>query len=56
MEPPHAMHKVVQQQNKEIDMVLGKHHKFMEFATKSSPVQNAVVLTSQLPDVTTYEQ
>ena len=32
----------------DMDMVLGKHHKFMEFATNSSPVQNAVASTSQL--------
>ena len=50
VEPLLAMHKVVQQQEKAMDMVLGKHHKFMEFATDSSPVQNTISSTSQLPD------
>ena len=50
VEPLRTMHKVVQQQEKAMDTVLGKHHKFMEFATNSSPVQNAVASTSQLPD------
>ena len=50
VEPLHAMHEVVQQQEKAMDTVLGKHHKFMEFATNSSPVQNTVASTSQLPD------
>ena len=50
VEPLCAMHKIVQQQEKAMDTVLGKHHKFMKFATNSSPVQNAVALTSQLPD------
>ena len=50
VEPLCAMHEVVQQQKKAMDTVLGKHCKFMEFATNSSPVQNAIVLTSQLPD------
>ena len=44
------MHKVVQQQKKAMDTVPGKHHKLMEFATNSSPVQSTVALTSQLPD------
>ena len=50
VEPLCAMHEIVQQQEKRMDMVLGKHHKFMEFATNSSPVQNTVASTSQLPD------
>ena len=50
VEPLRAMHEIVQQQEKRMDTVLGKHHKFMEFATNSSPVQNAVVSISQLPD------
>ena len=32
-----------------MDTVLGKHCKFMEFATNSSSVQNTVASTSQLP-------
>ena len=50
VEPLCAMHRIVQQQEKRMDMVLGKHHKFMEFATNSSLVQNAIASTSQLPD------
>ena len=50
VEPLYAMHKVVQQQEKAMDTVLGKHHKFMEFATNSSSVQNTIASTSQLPD------
>ena len=50
VEPLCAMHEVVQQQKKAMDTVLGKHHKFMEFATNSLPVQNAVALSSKLPD------
>ena len=37
VEPLHAMHKVVEQQDSEMDKVLGKYHKFMEFATNSAP-------------------
>jgi hypothetical protein len=33
---------LVEEQNKTVDKVLGKHCKFMEFATNSPPVQNAV--------------
>jgi hypothetical protein len=40
------MHKLVEEQDEAVDRVLGKHHKFMEFATKSSPVQTAVASTS----------
>ena len=50
VEPLHAMHKVVQQQEKAMDMVPGKHRKFMEFATNSPPVQNAVASSSKVPD------
>ena len=50
VKPLCAMHKVVQQQERAMDTVLGKHHKFMEFATNFSSVQNAVASTSQLPD------
>jgi hypothetical protein len=45
-EPLCAMHKLVEEQDEAMDRVLGKHHKFMEFAKNSSPVQNAVALTS----------
>jgi hypothetical protein len=44
-----AMHKIVKKQDTAVDKVLGKHCKFMEFANKSSPVQNAVALPSTLP-------
>ena len=50
VEPLRAMHKIVEEQDKEIDTILGKHHKFMEFATNSSPVQNAMESMSKLPD------
>ena len=50
VEPLHAMHRIVQKQEKAMDTVLGKHHKFMKFATDSSPVQNTIVSTSQFPD------
>ena len=50
VKPLHAMHKIVEQQDVEMNKVLGKHCKFMEFATNSSPVQNAVASTSTLPD------
>jgi hypothetical protein len=39
------MHKLVEEQDKAVDRVLGKHHKFVEFANNSSPVQNAVAST-----------
>jgi hypothetical protein len=39
------MHKLVEEQDEAVDRVLGKHRKFMEFAEKSSPVQNAVAST-----------
>jgi gag-polypeptide of LTR copia-type len=45
-EPLCAMHKLVEEQDEAVDRVLGKHHKFMEFAKNSSPVQNAVALSS----------
>jgi hypothetical protein len=44
------MHKIVEEQDKAMDKVLGKHCKFMEFANNSSPVQNAVALSSTLPE------
>jgi hypothetical protein len=44
------MHKLVEEQDEAVDRVLGKHHKFMEFAKNSSPVQNAVALSSTLPE------
>jgi hypothetical protein len=44
------MHKIVEEQDKAMDKVLGKHHKLMEFAEKSSPVQNAVASLSMLPE------
>jgi hypothetical protein len=44
-EPLHAMHKLVGEQDETVDKVLGKQCKFMEFATNSSPVQNAVAST-----------
>jgi hypothetical protein len=44
------MHKLVEEQNEAVDRVLGKHHKFMEFAKNSSPVQNAVASSSTLPE------
>ena len=48
VEPLHAMHKMVEQQDIEMDKVLGKYCKFTEFATKSAPVQNAIASTSTL--------
>jgi hypothetical protein len=44
------MHKLVEEQDEAVDWVLGKHCKFMEFANKSSPVQNAVASSSMLPE------
>jgi hypothetical protein len=44
------MHKLVEEQDEAVDQVLGKHRKFMEFANNSSPVQNAVALSSTLPE------
>jgi hypothetical protein len=43
------MHKIVEEQDEAMDKVLGKHHKFMEFANNSSSVQNAVASSSTLP-------
>jgi hypothetical protein len=45
-EPIRAMHKLVEEQDEAVDRVLGKHRKFMDFATNSSPVQTAVASTS----------
>jgi hypothetical protein len=44
------MHKIVEEQDKAMDKVLGKHRKFMEFAKNSPPIQNAVALSSTLPE------
>jgi hypothetical protein len=44
------MHKLVEEQDEAVDRVLGKHRKFMEFAEKSSPVQNTVASSSTLPE------
>jgi hypothetical protein len=44
------MHKLVEEQDKAVDKVLGKHHKFMEFANNSTPVQDTVALLSTLPE------
>jgi hypothetical protein len=49
-EPLCAMHKLVEEQDEAVDHVLGKHHKFMEFAKNSPPVQNAVASSSTLPE------
>jgi hypothetical protein len=49
-EPLCAMHKIVEEQDEAMDKVLGKYHKFMEFANDSTPVQNAVALSSMLPE------
>jgi hypothetical protein len=43
------MHKIVKEQDKAVDKVLGKHRKFMESANNSSPVQNAAASSSTLP-------
>jgi hypothetical protein len=42
------MHKLVEEQDEAVDRVLGKHHKFIEFANNSSPVQKAVASSSTL--------
>jgi hypothetical protein len=44
------MHKLVEEQDEAVDRILGKHHKFMEFAKNSSPVQNTVASSSTLPE------
>jgi hypothetical protein len=49
-EPPCAMHKLVEEQDEAVNKVLGKHHKFIEFANNSPPVQNAVALLSTLQE------
>jgi hypothetical protein len=49
-EPLCAMHKIVEEQDEAVDKVLGKHRKFMEFANNSTPVQNAVALSSTFPE------
>ena len=50
-EPIHAMHKIMEEQGKELDVALGKHREFMTFAANSSPVQNAVASSSKAPEV-----
>ena len=50
-EPIHAMHKIMEEQGKELEVSLGKKREFMSFATKSSPVQNAMVSSSKTPEV-----
>jgi hypothetical protein len=49
-EPLRAMHKLVEEQDEAMNRVLGKHRKFMEFAENSPPLQNAVALSSTLPE------
>jgi hypothetical protein len=49
-EPLRAMHKLVEEQDEAVDQVLGKHCKLMEFAKNSFSVQNAVALSSMLPE------
>jgi hypothetical protein len=44
-EPIRAMHKLVEERDETVDRVLGKHRKFMKFATNTSSVQNAVAST-----------
>jgi hypothetical protein len=44
------MHKIVEEQDEAVDKVLDKHRKFMEFAKNLPPVQNAVALSSTLPE------
>ena len=50
-EPIRAMHKLVEEQGKELEVALGKRREFMNFATNSSPVQNAVASSSKTPVV-----
>ena len=50
-EPICAMHKIIEEQGKELDVSLGKRHEFMTFAANSSPVQNAVASSSKTPEV-----
>jgi hypothetical protein len=42
------MHKIVEEQDKAVDKVLGKHRKFMEFANNFTSVQNTVASSSML--------
>ena len=46
-----AMHKIMEEQGKELEVALGKHRDFMTFVAKSSPVQNAMASSSKVPDV-----
>ena len=50
-EPIRAMHKLVEEQGKELEVSLGKRREFMTFAANSSPVQNAVASFSKTPEV-----
>ena len=50
-EPIRAMHKLMKEQGKELDVALGKHCEFMKFATSSSPVQNTVASSSKVPEI-----
>ena len=45
------MHKIIEEQGKNLDVALGKQREFMKFAANSSPVQNAVVSFSKVPEV-----
>ena len=45
------MHKIMEEQGKELDIALGKRCEFMTFAAKSFPVQNAVASSSKMPEV-----
>ena len=45
------MHKLVEEQGKELEVSLGKKREYMNFATNSSPVQNAVASSSKTPEV-----
>ena len=45
------MHKIMEEQGKELDIALGKRHEFMTFAANSSPVQNTVASSSKAPEV-----
>ena len=45
------MHKIMEEQGKELEVSLGKRREFMTFAANSSPVQNAVASSSKMPEV-----
>ena len=50
-EPIYAMHKIMEEQGKELKVSLGKQCEFMTFAANSSCVQNAVASSSKAPEV-----